>query len=156
MNNTLHIEYGHYRQLTKEELRSIPSNRKCKLVVTEPYTYRKGNKHIYVPVGFLSDGATGVPDLGASWIFHDYLYDNHKYTSEQPCTRVEADRVLCEVAKHEGWKILPWIIGWTFRSNILGIPNYCWTRAGNKGEEHLQDFMDTDLGDTEYIHSIFN
>lgn len=137
----LYVEYGSYRQLTKEELLCIPSNRKCKLVVTSAYTYSKGDKYIHVPVGFLSDGATGVPDLGASWLYHDYLYDNHKFTSGQKCTRVEADKILSEIARHEGWRYLPWLIGKVFKMNPFYIPSYCWRRAGNKGEENIKDFI---------------
>lgn len=94
----MNIIVGSYRKLTAEEKEKYSD---FSLVITEEYIYECDDKKIIVPVGFLSDGATWAPDLGCSWIFHDYLYATHKYCNDILCTFDEANKIMANILAHE-------------------------------------------------------
>lgn len=142
------VKYGRIRPLTREERSYLPAGRHYTLVVTEPYFYQRGYDIILVPKGFLSDGATLAPDIGRSWIYHDYLYATHCYRGERYCSRREADRVLCDIASHEGLQLAPWLAGIVFWLNLFTLPQRAWIRSGTRGAEYLTDFIQ-DLQETE-------
>ena len=45
------------------------------------------------PAGFLTDGPEAGAARGTSWLYHDYLYATHAFSSGGGCTRAEADQV---------------------------------------------------------------
>ena len=55
-----------------------------------------------VPVGFLCDGSTMSPDVGVSWLIHDYLYSTHKFADGGECQRVDADHIMMNILMTAG------------------------------------------------------
>nr|QBK89659.1 MAG: uncharacterized protein LCPAC001_01690 [Pithovirus LCPAC001] len=74
---------------------------KNKYVVKEPFELTMGKYYICVHEGFMSDGCTRGPDVGYSWLFHDFLYDTHKTDLWIPCTREEADNIMLNILNYE-------------------------------------------------------
>jgi len=134
------LTYGSIRPLLIDELCLLPAQRQYRLVVVKPYVYEENDKKIVIPSGFLTDGATGIPDIGKSWLFHDYLYSSHQYTSGQKCTRKEADALMCKIAEYEGWKPLSVVCRAFFSFNIFYVATYAWRNSRKDGPEFLQDY----------------
>jgi|SRR6056297_532561 len=97
------------------------------------FIYIEGDKVIKVPRGFLSDGATKAPDYGSAWVFHDYLYATHKFTSGQECTREEADQVMYNILKHERLNVYAFIFKMFIRMNPFNIFTKAWENSGKRG-----------------------
>lgn len=91
---------GTIRPLSKHERRIYTP---YTYVVETPFLYtRNDGQTVQVPAGFYSDGSTLSPDVGFSWIFHDYLYTTHEFTSGKLCSRQEADNVMVDILNIEG------------------------------------------------------
>jgi len=93
------LSIGEIRCLKKKEKRQTTST--FKYVVLTEFTYEFEDKKIIIPRGFLTDGSTYSPDTGYSWIFHDYLYATHQFSSGQHCDRAEADNVMKQILNSE-------------------------------------------------------
>lgn len=93
---------GELRPLTKHE-RAV--HKGMTYVVETPFVLRLDNKSVYVKRGFMTDGSTFSPDIGFSWLFHDYLYTTHRFSTGEVCTRRDADDVMIRVlkAEHRYW-----------------------------------------------------
>lgn len=130
----LQILSGEVRNLTKSE-KSLYPNYKYVVGGVSKYTY--GDQEVEVPKGFLTDGSSGAPDYGRSWLFHDYLYATHKFTSGQACTRQEADDVMERVLRHEklGWYC--WLFVRASNLNPFWIFSRAWKNSGRRGLEIL-------------------
>lgn len=138
---------GAKRRITTEEAKNYKT--KYSWVITEAYTYEDNEKdqYIEVPVGFLTDGSTMSPDVGMSWIFHDYLYSTHKFSNGNPCRRVEADRVMISVLKNTKYnhKVLS-LYSSLYAGAVSMISYYnppyafsdAWTSSGERGPEFLK------------------
>ena len=102
-------------------------------VVTEPYKYIREGKEINVEKGFLTDGSTCSLDFGSAWLFHDYLYATHKFSTREDCTREEADQVMQTILEREN-------LG--YKSLILKTFKWCccfrraWSRSGLRGPQY--------------------
>ena len=102
-------------------------------VVTEPYKYIWEGKEINVEKGFLTDGSTCSLDFGSAWLFHDYLYAMHKFSTGEDCTREEADQVMQTILEREN-------LG--YKSLILKTFKWCccfrraWSRSGLRGPQY--------------------
>lgn len=99
-----------------------------------------------IPAGFLTDGSTGGPDYGISWLFHDYLYATHKVVNtwsgrQIPCTREEADALMTAILQYEDGVfaylygrsvafLTYWNIGWLFSK--------AWISSGTCGAEFVE------------------
>ena len=61
------------------------------------------SKRVSVPVGYLSDGATGAIDIySRSWWVHDKLCDTGVWHDGTPCTNWQASTVLSDILRSEG------------------------------------------------------
>ena len=69
--------------------------------VSSPYSCMWKGKAIYIPKDFKTDGATAVPDKGISWLYHDYLYTTHRFSSGEECTRRDADNVMIDIMREK-------------------------------------------------------
>ena len=104
------LRAGRYRALQEKELIDHPAldneyNSYC-YVVTEGFYFKSENgKEVIVPEGFLSDGATGFQDIGCGFIFHDWLYCVGVFADNTHCSRMDADKIMVEVARAEGYLI---------------------------------------------------
>lgn len=137
----LTVTLGELRRLTPQERERC--NIAYKWVVESPFLYTwheegVGHYHVSVPIGFLMDGASGcAPDLGSSWVFHDWLYATHAFTSGQPCSRREADRVMHRVLRHERLPFFAWTFRHAARLNPLWGFSRAWKKSGNRGPQCL-------------------
>lgn len=129
------ITTGDLRPLTKEEKLEHPV---YNYVVTDDWCCEYDGKKITVKKGFLSDGASGGPDYGCSWIFHDWLYSVHKFDDETPLTRGEVDELMCQVLLSEqiGW--YQWFFHKLSYWNIFYLFSKAWESSGKRGPEFLE------------------
>ena len=92
---------------------------------------RRGSAHFHVrvPVGFLTDGTP--------WLFHDWLYAKHEFTSGQPCTRAMADKVVEKVLRHDRLNFYAW--GFTKLAKLNPFRGFSrsWKKSGTRGPEFL-------------------
>lgn len=83
------------------------------------YYSKRYNKHVTVPKGYNSDGATGAIDIYSdAWWIHDKLCDTGKWDDGTECTNWQASSVLSDVLKSEGrwiraiyWWPMTWLFG---------------------------------------------
>lgn len=91
---------GAIRELTAGESEEVNQGKCCskyRYVVVSAYTLIWKGRTLCVPAGFLTDGSTGGPDYGTSWLYHDWLYSTHQFSSGEACTREEADELMGDV-----------------------------------------------------------
>ena len=105
-------------------------------VVVEPYQCTWRCRTVHVPVGFLTDGATGGPDLGSSWVFHDFLYATHRFTTGEECCREEADALMYMILMCEGYPLYAHLFRLAIFINPLWCFNYAWKSSGIRGAEY--------------------
>lgn len=105
------------------------------------WTTKKGEK-IIIPSGFLTDGSTSGPDVGFSWLFHDWLYATHKI-GDRIITKKEADEIMCEILAYERAPTLRKVVGFIFKLNPLWLVSRAWKTSGERGPEfyHQDDYF---------------
>lgn len=91
---------------------------------------------IIVPAGFLSDGSSGGPDIGFSWLFHDYLYATHKI-GDRVITRKEADKVMASILRWERASLYRKAFVIVSRVNPFWLFSRAWKSSGKRGPEFL-------------------
>ncbi len=137
--SALRISSGTIRNLTKEEIESNPEFEKwgyCWVVESE-YKYEGDIICITVPKGFLTDGSSGGPDYGCSWLFHDWLYATHQFDGNVKCTRDEADEVMESVLKSERLGGYCKIFELISDIDIFGLFSSAWESSGHRGPQFL-------------------
>jgi hypothetical protein len=79
------------------------------------------NKMATVPAGYISDGASGAPDLASrGWWVHDWLCDGEKFDDGSLCTSWQSSMILHDLLKEEGrW----------FRARSWMIATYLWRKV---------------------------
>lgn len=162
------IKCGDLIELTDSEIeicRNMSKNKTCYKYSTkgvysvEFLLVRASGLHcrVDIPSGFLTDGSSGGPDYGLSWLFHDYLYATHEVVNtwsnrKISCTRQEADALMSAVLRYESSKeksegdagmslfakfyrtgfswLSYWNIGWLFSE--------AWESSGTRGAEFAE------------------
>ncbi len=76
------------------------------IVVKDVHYYSsRYKKAITVKKGFISDGATGAPDIKSfSWLVHDWLYEKKCFDDGTPCSYKQANLILRDILVCEGHK----------------------------------------------------
>ena len=132
------------RRLTCQELDDIkkvyPNN--FKWVTEGEFKWLHNGVYITVPKGFLSDGSSGGPDFGYSWLIHDWLYATH-VIGDRLITREEADIVMIDILKWERAYIYYHIVDWLTRLNPFNKFSNSWRRGS--GPKFLQDVYTEDV-----------
>lgn len=111
------------------------------------------NCRVLIPDGFLTDGNSGGPDYGLSWLFHDFLYATHVIENrwrDPPaiisCTREEADALMSAILELESitdpdlkWfaRWFEWGFTWASTWNILWAFSKVWESSGTRGPEYF-------------------
>jgi len=127
---------GSYRYLTLAERLEYPE---FKYVTTSESKYIDGfGKTVVVPVGFLTDGSSGGPDYGRSWLIHDYLYSTHQFTTGGKCTRNEADKIMEKILSHEGLKFYRLVFFIVVKINPCCVFSNTWNSSGDRGAMFLE------------------
>lgn len=146
--SALRVTCGTLRALTREEKKQWCSEGYCWVVET-PYKYECGDVCITVPVGFLTDGSTGGPDYGCSWLFHDWLYATHCFDPAEPsksnsstvtprrCTRAEADEIMRIVLENERQSLYLKVFNMLSEYNFGYCFSRAWTSSGKRGPQFL-------------------
>lgn len=105
------------------------------------YEYVDDNEELFqiiVPTGFLSDGASSIaPDWSHAWLFHDYLYATHSFTSGQKCSRKQADDVMIQILRHNHLHFYEKIFKALARSNFLWRFSKAWDKCEKCGPEFI-------------------
>lgn len=128
------ITHGSLRRLTVAERSDALCIRNgYKWVVTSLYHYENKNCKITVPIGFLTDGATGGPDAGIAWLFHDYLYANHRFDDGSECTRADADNIMVALLWVDNMRRYSRVVRWLTRANFCWQFSRAWERSGRRG-----------------------
>lgn len=91
--------------MIRYERRYIKSRERYMYVALEHYTYfsiRFGKKVTITPE-FISDGATGAPDIPSmSWWVHDALCDWKHWDDGTSCSVLDSSLVIYDILKAEG------------------------------------------------------
>ena len=139
------VVYGTYRYLTPEELEQYP---RYKYVTTSESKYINGNgKTVVVPVGYLTDGWTGAPDHGISWLIHDWLYSTHLFTSGEFCSQREADNIMVKILEYENFKLRRFMCMVLFKLDPFCMFSSAWDSSVVRGPMFLEDGEDEDDDD---------
>jgi hypothetical protein len=132
--NKIRLHLGELRSLTDAERERHPD---FVYVVTSECKCIFNNDEIVIPVGFLSDGSSGGPDNGWSWLFHDYLYATHCFTDGRQCTRKEADDIMYYILDYERnyiYKRIYWLLVRLFSC----VFNNAWKKSGRRGIKMME------------------
>lgn len=124
---------GSIRKLTKEERKQYP---KYEYVVEYECQCFFDDKVITVPKGFLTDGSSGGPDVGWSWLIHDYLYATHAFSDGSSCSRAEADRIMYHLLAYERHHIYKQVY-WFTHKMFSFLFESAWKSSGKRGIELL-------------------
>lgn len=141
-NNHLHEDRGELRALTdaeRDRLSAAGFNGPYKFLVTSSFKLTWNGETVTVPAGFASDGATGAPDYGTSWLYHDYLYTTHCFDSGAECTRADADRLMSDLLAADRMRLYCWAFTAFARLNPFCIMSRAWESNGARGPEFLPD-----------------
>ena len=73
-------------------------------------------KTVTVPKGFLSDGATGVSELGKGFFIHDWLFFAGRFDDGSRCEFEQANRIYEDYLRTTGYSIRAWFryVGTTY------------------------------------------
>lgn len=87
---------------------SILEDGKYRLDEEIVYKSERYNKTATVPLGYISDGATGAADISSrAWWVHDILCDRGKWDDGTPLNNWQCSQVLQDILKEEspkaGW-----------------------------------------------------
>ncbi len=154
---------GKIRLLTQDEKQLIISGGGSDFycyVTEDTFTCELANgKKIVIPSGFLSDGSSGGPDYGYSWLFHDWLYSTHKFSNDSlkdnndhliACSRQEADSVMKEILGQERFILYPFIFNFLSSFDVFGLFTKAWNASGTRGPQFLYTYMfDNPWSETE-------
>jgi hypothetical protein len=93
---------------------------------------------ITIPEGYLTDGSSGGPDMGWSWLFHDWLYSAHLFDSGKRCSRKKADFVLLEILRSERMYLYRSCVRFVLTLEPLhGQFEKSWFDGGFRGPEYF-------------------
>lgn len=138
---------GAIRELTADESEEANQGKCCfgkyRYVVTAPYVLTWKGKTLSVPVGFLTDGSSGGPDYGTSWLYHDWLYSAHRFSSGEACTRAEADELMGDVLTADRMHAYCKALLFLSKKDPFGLFSDSWSSGGEKGPQFLDTVVDT-------------
>lgn len=110
-------------------------------MVEKPYEYTlsDGSCSITIPVGFLTDGSSGGPDVGVAWLFHDYLYATHMFSDGTQCTREDADSIMADILRADNMLNYHRIFVWLYTWNLCYCFSRAWASSGKRGPNFLEE-----------------
>lgn len=140
---TYSIKYGSIRRLSVEEcsLRQCKENGYCWVVESPFECTTPDGQRIVVPVGFLSDGSSGGPDIGTGWLFHDWLYATHLFDDGSTCTREEADRIMYDLLNKDNLGLYGRAVRFLSRHNVFYCFSRAWNSSGSRGPQLLHECL---------------
>lgn len=126
---------GRIRELTSSEKNIYKG---YNYVVVEPHTLYIGEKSLSVPKGFLTDGSSGGPSYGRSWLFHDWLYSHHYFDDGTECVREEADLVMSSILYFEQMRFYYRAFVFMAKLNPFYVFSKAWRISGTRGPEYIK------------------
>ena len=145
MNKYISLTVGEIRALTRAEQKLVNSkddgiSRNYKYVVLSEFkcTDHEQICSITVPEGFLTDGSSGGPSIGCSWLFHDYLYATHRFDNGMSCTRQDADKVMSVILENDRMFWYACIFRILAKWNVFWLFSSAWKQSGSRGPEFLE------------------
>lgn len=122
------------------KIRRIHNHHPYKYVTEGICVWNHGNEKITVPKGFLTDGSSGGPDFGFSWLIHDYLYSSHNINGRK-ITRQEADQIMADILKYERAPRYRRLVAFIFKCNPFWLCSRAWKKSGKRGPEFLSELQ---------------
>lgn len=136
---SIRINEGTVRLLTKEE--RIKTNEQYYYVVQTPFIVTIDGKQLTVPEGFLTDGASGGPDVTpAAWVCHDYLYAGGKFDNDEAPSRAEADKLMYDILMTHLMYRYARTFWWLSKMNPLWSFSRAWIYSHTRGIQLLQNY----------------
>lgn len=92
-------------------------------------------RSVTVPEGFLSDGASSpvATNAGYAWIIHDWCYAKHEWDDGRHMTRVEADKLMRLILRHETRWLDAFCWYAAMRLNLMRLPGRAWKDSRRQG-----------------------
>jgi len=100
---------------------------------------------ITVPKSFVCDGATGVPDIGLAWCWHDFLYYRARWDDGTLVTRYQADMTFRDIMWTQGDRIRSRIRFW----GVSALARNAW-----ESHRRSQVRKHNDLNTPHHIHTL--
>jgi hypothetical protein len=107
-----------WRGLSEADRRRVPVDKTWYILDEQIVWYdKKLDKRITVPVGYISDGASGAIDIRSKgWWVHDWLCDGHgfdkDYNGGGECSNWHASRILSGILWSEKRPVRSWRWRW--------------------------------------------
>lgn len=79
------------------------------------YHSKRYDNWIVVPLHFKCDGSSWSPNVGWSWLFHDWLFFWGKFNDGTPCTWRQANMIMRDIMAEEKWP------KWVYRIYHKGV-----------------------------------
>lgn len=137
------LKEGTYVRFSKSERKK---NRPFTLRTISPFVYSfihpitNNQVTITVPTNFLSDGASWAPDVGCSWIFHDYLYATHKFDDGSECSFDMANNIMLDICSLQRNRAYRLVVSMAMRFDFIGKFRSSWNNALIRGPKfYCQD-----------------
>ena len=125
------MQIPNYRKLTKLEVKNA-KGKKYKLLEPISYYSEYYDKNVSLPVGYLSDGASGAADIRSlSWWVHDKLCDTGKFDDDSLCTNWQASKILRRIL----WQEWSWEKPFRLIRGILWSPA-TWLFGGGEARKN--------------------
>ncbi len=104
---------GKMRKVKFVKLKNDPQGYRYQCAESYIYYSTRYNRSVTVPLSFMSDGATGAPDLNTdAWWVHDVLCDKGTWDDGTPIDNWDASTVLGDILWHDGYRFLAVVWWW--------------------------------------------
>ena len=95
-------------------------DKKYKLLTPYRYYSKRYDKYILLPIGMLSDGATGAMDIHSwSWWVHDKVCETGLFEDGTKCNNWQASRIIADILWSE----------WSIKKPLRGLRAVIWLPA---------------------------
>ena len=125
------LSKGKLRKLTSAEKFFYPN---YSHVTTSESSYKREDRTIKIPSGYLTYILPCVEGYENSWVFYDYLYTTHMFTSGQYCSRQQANSVIEEIVSLNN-SAKCWILMNLIKFDLFWIFSRSWE---NKKRDKIQ------------------
>ena len=83
--------------------------------IVNHYYSKRYDKHLTIPMWFKCDGATWAPNIGRSWLFHDWMFHCGRWDDGTPILWRQANRVMQDIMQEEDQ---PRLVRYVYRRGI--------------------------------------
>jgi len=121
--------------------KQYPNHSNPKWITEGEFSWLHKGDYINVPKGFVCDGSSGGPDLGHSFLIHDWLYATHTI-GDRIITRQEADQIMIDILKWERASMYAIAVATLTKLNPFWAFSRAW--ANSKGARIIEEEVSLD------------